>query len=158
MSSDAEALTRDFFDSWSTSFDSLIEGFRTRLAVDCEWDQRPMLRTRSRDGALRFLRVCRRTVGLATIDVEMLSLAVAESPAGSAMGSVVHTARIDHLRRRDGSLIASAPVAGVLTISAGQIVHWKEYFDPAVFGGRALASIAAHAALTPVRVLRSSGP
>ena len=153
MSSDAEALTRDFFDSWSTSFDSVVESFRTRLAVDCEWDQRPMLRTRSRDGAVRFLRVCHRTIGLATIDVELLSLAV----TASSTGTVVHTARIDHLRRNDGSLIASAPVAGVLTLSAGQIVHWKEYFDPAVFGGRALGSIAAHAALAPVRALRGHG-
>jgi limonene-1,2-epoxide hydrolase len=151
VTSDPEALTRDFFDSWSASFDSLVSSFGARLAVDCDWDQRPMLRTRTRDGALRFLRVCRRTIGLETVDVDMLSLAV----SGSSTSRVVHTARTDHLRRKDGSLIASAPVAGVLTFSAGQIVHWKEYFDPAVFGGRAVGSIAAHAVRTPVRALRS---
>ncbi len=149
---DLEAITRDFFASWSKSFDSVIEGFSYYLAPDCDWDQKPMLRTRTRDGALKFLRVCRRTLGLETIDVELLSVAVSGSSPGTG---VVHTARIDHLRRKDGSLIGSPPVAGVLTFSGGKIVAWKEYFDPAVFGVRAIGSVAGYAALTPVRRLRN---
>jgi limonene-1,2-epoxide hydrolase len=143
---DLEAITRDFFATWSTSFDGVIDGFSTYLAPDCDWDQKPMLRTRTRGGALKFLRVCHRAIGLETIDVELLSIAV--------RGNVVHTARIDHLYRKDGSLIGSPPVAGVLTFENLQIVHWKEYFDPAVFGVKAIGSVAGHAALIPVRALR----
>ena len=149
---DLEAITRDFFASWSKSFDSCIEGFSYYLAPHCDWDQKPMLRTRTREGAVKFLRVCRKTLGLETIDVELLSVAV--SAPSSGLNGVVHTARIDHLRRADGSLIGSPPVAGVLTFENGKIVHWKEYFDPAVFGVKTLGSIAGHAALTPVRALR----
>ena len=143
---DLEAITRDFFASWGKSFDGVIDGFSTYLAPDCDWDQRPMLRTRTRDGALKFLRVCRRTIGLETIDVKLLSIAVS--------GNVVHTARIDHLRRKDGTLIGSPPVAGVLTFTDGKVVAWKEYFDPAVFGAKAVGSVLGYAALTPVRALR----
>jgi limonene-1,2-epoxide hydrolase len=57
----------------------------------------------------------------------------------------VHTARVDHLRRRDGSLIASAAVAGVLTYRDSQVVHWKEYFDPTTFTGRVAVNALRHA-------------
>jgi hypothetical protein len=35
-------------------------------------------------------------------------------------------------------LIASAPVAGVLTFEGGRIVHWREYFDSAAFAAQVL--------------------
>jgi limonene-1,2-epoxide hydrolase len=125
-----------FFASWGTSFDSMCEGFGIELDERCDWDQRPMWRTQSRDSAITFLRLARRTLGLDTVDVELLSVAVS--------GNVVHTHRIDHLRRRDGSLIASAPVAGVLTYQGDRVVHWKEFFDPITFTGHATWSTLRH--------------
>jgi limonene-1,2-epoxide hydrolase len=125
-----------FFASWGASFDSMCEGFGIELDPECDWDQRPMWRTHSRDSALSFLRLARRTLSLDTIDVDLLSVAV--------VGEVVHTQRIDHLRRRDGSLIVSAPVAGVLTYRGDRVVHWKEYFDPTVIGVKATWSTLRH--------------
>jgi limonene-1,2-epoxide hydrolase len=125
-----------FFASWGTSFDGMCEGFGVELDADCDWDQRPMWRTHSRESAMAFLRLARRTLGLDTIDVELLSVAVS--------GNVVHTQRLDALRRADRSLIVSAPVAGVLTYRGDRVVHWKEYFDPTVLGFRATVSTLRH--------------
>jgi len=123
-----EARARAFFASWATSFEGMCASFEAEFDPACDWDQRPMWRTRTRDGALRFLRLARRSLGLAIIDVDLLSVAVS--------GDVVHTARVDHLRRHDGSLIGSAPVAGVLTYRGDRLVHWKEYFDPTTLTGQ----------------------
>lgn len=125
-----------FFASWGTSFDGMCEGFGIELDAECDWDQRPMWRTHSRESALSFLRLARRTLGLDTIDVDLLSVAVT--------GQVVHTQRVDQLRRRDGSLIVSAPVAGVLTYRNDRVVHWKEYFDPTVLGAKVVVSSLRH--------------
>jgi limonene-1,2-epoxide hydrolase len=125
-----------FFASWGTSFEGMCEGFATEFDPGCDWDQRPMWRTHSLESALSFLRLARRTLRLDTIDVELLSIAVT--------GDVVHTQRIDHVRRRDGSLIVSAPVAGVLTYRGDRVVAWKEYFDPTVMGARTTWSMLRH--------------
>lgn len=125
-----------FFETWAKSFDGMCDGFREHFGATCEWDQRPLIRTVGVEPALRFLEKSRRTLGLDTIRVDVLSLA--------AVGNVVHSARIDHLLRADGSLIGSVDVAGVLTFHDGRIVHWKEYFDPTVFAGRVVRSSIAH--------------
>lgn len=87
-------------------------------------------------GARRFLTVARRSIGLETCYVDVLDMAVD--------GDAVHVDRVDHLRRRNGSLIASAPVAGVLTFTEDQVTHWREYFDSTTFAGQALATTATH--------------
>jgi limonene-1,2-epoxide hydrolase len=83
------------------------------------------------------MKIARRTLGLQTVDVEILHIASA--------GDVVHVARIDRLRRADGSLIAAAPVAGVLRFQDDQIVHWREYFDSTEFVAQTLATSCRHA-------------
>lgn len=125
-------LTQEFFARWAVSFEEMCASFRDVFGPACVWDQRPMARTNGPDEALRFLRLARRGLGLATIDVRMLGLAAA--------GNTVHTERIDHLRRADGGVIASAPVAGVLTFADGELVHWREYFDPAGLAVHAVGS------------------
>lgn len=102
------------------------------LAEDCIWDQRPIPRLRGPEHAVRFLDLAHAALGLATIDVEILHIASA--------GEFVHVQRIDRLRRADGSLIATAPVAGVLRFHGSQVVHWREYFDSAEFVAQTLAT------------------
>lgn len=132
-----------FFASWGTTFDNMVDGFQAELAPECDWDQRPMIRTRTRERAITFLKVAHRGLGLDHVDVDLLSIAV--------VGNVVHTQRIDHLRRADGSLIASAPVAGVLNYADDQVVAWKEYFDPVVFSLRTAWSTLTYALPLPRR-------
>jgi hypothetical protein len=59
---------------------------------------------------------------------------------------IVWTERVDHLRRADGRLIVSAPVAGIVEWRDGRIVAWREYFDSATFVGRALPRLVTGAA------------
>jgi limonene-1,2-epoxide hydrolase len=148
-----EAIARerhavDFFARWGESFDSLCGSFHDLLAEDCVWDQRPIPRLTGPARAVRFLKVARTTLGLETVEVEILHLA--------SEGDVVHIERVDRLRRADGSLIAAAPVAGVLTFSGDHVTHWREYFDSAEFVVQALATSVLHLArrLAPPRSWR----
>jgi limonene-1,2-epoxide hydrolase len=156
--SDARAATERenqivaFFAQWGSSFDAFCGSFQELLTEDCIWDQRPIPRLTGPRQAVRFLRVCRNTLGLATIDVEIHRIAT--------QGNVVHVERVDRLLRADGSLIASAPVAGVLQFSGDRVVHWREYYDSAEFLAHALGTSVLYltrrlAALTR-RVLRPS--
>ena len=133
----------EFFAAWGESFDAMCASFDV-LAPDGVWDQHPIPKLTGPGQAVRFLRIAHRALGLATIDVEILSIA--------STNDVVHTARIDRLRRADGTLIASAPVAGVLTFGGDKITHWREYFDASGFVGQTLATTLTH----PVRRLGRS--
>lgn len=122
-----EDTVRDFFAQWSVSFEAMCASLEQHFAPGCHWDQRPMAQTRGTEDALRFLQRSRRLLGLETIDVEIRQLAVRDG--------VVHSARIDHLRRADGTLLVSAPVAGVMVFEDGKITEWREYFDVASLAG-----------------------
>jgi limonene-1,2-epoxide hydrolase len=129
----AEA-TREFFARWSASYEELCASFRDTFSADCVWDQRPIARTTGPDPAVRFLALAHRAMGLATVDVELLSIAVA--------GDTVHTQRIDHLRTKRGRTIVSIPVAGVLTYRGAEVIHWREYFDAATFALKSIGGLA----------------
>lgn len=132
---DRQNLLLEFFASWGRSYDELIASFDL-LAPDCRWIQRPIPTLVGPDAARRFLAVARRTMGLATVDVDVLSMA--------ENGHTVFVERVDHLRRADGSLIASAPVTGVLDFRNDHVVRWREYFDGLEFIGRAAQTGAVH--------------
>ena len=132
-----------FFAAWGESFDAMCTSFDL-LAPECVWDQRPIPKLIGPRQAVRFLQIAHRVLGLATIDVEILSIA--------SRNDVVHTARVDRLRRTDGTLIAAAPVAGVLTFGAYKITHWREYFDATGFLAQTVATTLTH----PLRRLGSA--
>jgi limonene-1,2-epoxide hydrolase len=125
---DVEHIATEFFRRWAVSFDELCASFDDVLAPVCRWEQRPMLVTNTRSQALRFLRISRRALGLATIEVDLRYLA--------SVGDVVLTERIDHLLRNDGTVITSAPVAGVLEFEGRQVVAWREHFNAIGFAGQ----------------------
>src|ERR1700744_127082 len=125
----------EFFTSWSESFEACCDSFAL-LTEDCVWDQRPIPRLIGPRQAGRFLQGARAALGLGTIDVEILHIASA--------GQIVHVQRVDRLRRADGSLIAAAPVAGVLEFHGERVVAWREYFDLAEFLIQTLATSCLH--------------
>jgi limonene-1,2-epoxide hydrolase len=127
-----DALVKGFFGRWAVTFDEMCRSFESTLSHDCVWDQRPLARTVGPGEAVRFLERSRTFMALDTIEVELLSLAVNQN--------VVHTARIDHLRRADGSVLASAAVAGVLKVEGDQVIEWREYFDPTNLAFQAVGS------------------
>ncbi|MGE4425134.1 MAG: limonene-1,2-epoxide hydrolase family protein [Solirubrobacteraceae bacterium] len=125
---DPTQITLDFLARWGVSFDAMCASFHDVMAPGCPWEQRPMAITHGPDQAVRFLRLARRTLGLATI--------VVETPHIARVGNVVLTERIDHLLRADGTIIASATVAGVFEFDDGHLVRWREHFDAAGFAGQ----------------------
>ncbi len=140
---DRQAIARRFFERWGASNGELMASFEDTLAVDCRWEQRPMLVVSSRAQAIRFLKLSRVAIGLATVDVELLHVA--------GVGPVVLTERVDHLLRKDGTRIASAPVAGVLEFDAdGRIAAWREHFNAVGFAGQ----VAKHIVRRGVHVAR----
>ena len=139
----------EFFASWSESFEAFCDSFAL-LTEDCVWDQRPIPRLIGPQQAVRFLKLARATLGLVTIDVEILHIASA--------GQIVHVQRVDRLRRADGSLIVAAPVAGVLEFHGERVIAWREYFDSAEFLIRALATSCRYVARRSARMARSARP
>lgn len=115
------AFVNAFFDKWRRSYDTMRTSFQEDFSDSCEWDQRPFALTVGPDEAVRFMDRCRRFGGIETIDVEVARI--------SEAGDSVLCARIDHLYRRNGSLIASVPVAGAMDVRGGKIVYWREYVD-----------------------------
>jgi limonene-1,2-epoxide hydrolase len=137
----------DFFAEWGKSLDAACDSFTTILADDCIWDQRPIPRIKGPRAAVRFLKVTHATLGMQTIDVQILRIAAA--------GDVVHVERVDRLLRADGSLIAAAPVAGVLEFNGDQVVRWREYFDAGGFLAQTLATSSLYLARRAAHLLTS---
>jgi limonene-1,2-epoxide hydrolase len=125
MSNANEHFVTNLFGRWGTSFDELRGSIGDALAPGCRWEQPPLADTVGPDEGMAFLDQAAAAIGLATVDVDMLHM--------SSTGAVVHTERVDHLRRADGSLIVSAPVAGVLEIDGDKVTAWREYFDATEF-------------------------
>lgn len=123
-----------FFEQWGVSYEAMTAAFREVFTSDCLWEQRPLAVTTGPDEAVRFLRRAKLAMGLETVDVDIRNI--------TSRGGIVHTERVDHLRRADGRLIVSAPVAGILEWDGGRIVTWREYYDSATFVGRALPRLA----------------
>ena len=138
----------DFFDEWGKSLDAMCDSFIAILADDCVWDQRPIPRLKGPRAAVRFLKVAHMSLAMQTIDVQILQIASA--------GDVVHVERIDRLLRADGSLIASAPVAGVLEFNGDRVARWREYFDAGGLVTQTLATSSIYLARCAARLLGSA--
>ena len=123
----------EFFARWGVSHEEMLAAFREEFGPGTVWDQRPIPRMTGPDRAVQFLKLCRAALGLVTIDVEILKLAVD--------GDTVLTERIDTLRRADGSIISAAPLVGVLTYRDGQLVYWREYFDAGTFVSKTVVGL-----------------
>jgi limonene-1,2-epoxide hydrolase len=121
---DIERTLREFIGEWGKSLDAIIAAFNKYLVADAVWEQRPLPTAYSVEQAVSFLQAFQKSVGMETFGAEILNLAV--------HGNVAFAERIDHLRRADGSLLASVPVTGVFEFNRnGKITAWREYFDAA---------------------------
>jgi len=119
---DIERTLRDFIAEWGKSLSAIVAAYRRYLTPDAVWEQQPLPTTRSVEDAVKMIVSFNESVGMETFGAEILNLAV--------RGNVAFAERIDHLRRADGSLIASVPVTGVFEFNSdGRIRAWREYFD-----------------------------
>ena|ERR1700712_3866276 len=112
------------FARWGTNFDELCASFQTMLGAQAQWiaGPPPIPMTTGGDEAVGLLEGFRDNYDLATIDVDVLHL--------GESGGVVYSERIDHLVDSTGTRFISLPVAGIMRLDgAGQIAHWRDYWD-----------------------------
>jgi limonene-1,2-epoxide hydrolase len=125
MTADLESITRDFFEAWGNGWSTFVASF-DHFADDCVWVQGSAV-TRTRGDAVGLMINAHETAGVERCDVTITNLWVVEN--------TVITERIDTMYRVDGSLVATAPVTGIMDFNReGQIQSWREYFDSASLG------------------------
>lgn len=112
---------KNLYAEWGRGLDAMSAALKALAAEDFVWDSPPIPRMNGLASAQRALERSKR-LGFGGVDVEILGVA--------AHGDKVFVERIDHIRRADGTLVASAPTTGVMTFGAdGRLVHWREYYD-----------------------------
>lgn len=118
------ARMRTFFKEWAVDFETLCRSFHENFTPECIWENSGFPTTRGPEEAVAMiLKPCNSGLGMDTMHVEILNI-------GECNG-VVYSERIDHIVRRDGSVVLTIPVAGVTEFAEdGRIRHWREYADP----------------------------
>jgi len=115
-----------FFDKWGTDFDTMVESFREIFAENTEWwnaDALPLVH--GIDESIEKVLLPSRDSALAMecIRVEMLNV--------TEDGNKVYHERIDHILRKDGSIVISIPICGITEFDAdGRIAVWRDYCNP----------------------------
>lgn len=118
---DLEALTRDLFATFEKGLDAIEDGLR-----EAAWDDLVMVQPGFPDvtgveALAQMMRMLAAVLDFETIQAEVRHVLTD--------GSIVMLERVEHLRREDGSLVCSYPIAAVLEFVDGRIKVWREYFD-----------------------------
>jgi limonene-1,2-epoxide hydrolase len=115
-----------FFKKWDSDFDGMVASFREIFAENAAWwntDQLPLVH--GIDEAIEHVLKPSRDTALAMecIRVEVVNIA--------QDGNKVYHERIDHILRKDGTVVISIPISGVTEFNdGGKIVNWRDYCDP----------------------------
>ncbi|OLT09035.1 hypothetical protein BJF78_06850 [Pseudonocardia sp. CNS-139] len=116
----------EFFSKWDSDFETMVQSFRDIFAENCAWwnaDALPMVH--GIDEAIEKVLIPSRDTALAMecIRVDMVNVA--------QTGNTVFHERIDHILKKDGSVVISIPIAGVTDFNDdGKIVSWRDYANP----------------------------
>jgi limonene-1,2-epoxide hydrolase len=73
------------------------------------------------DEAIAMIDELEKTMGIATVHVDMLAIA--------ADGNRVLTERLDRFERADGSEIGRVTLMGIFELEGDKIIGWRDYFD-----------------------------
>jgi limonene-1,2-epoxide hydrolase len=122
--SDGEAnadLVRRFFETWGDGFEDMVAGFRAAMAQDCVLEQTKTPTVNGLDAIVSFLRSVRAAGVFETISVEIRELI--------ATDRFVVAERTDLLRNAAGGVTSTLPCVGILEITGGKIISWRDYFD-----------------------------
>jgi limonene-1,2-epoxide hydrolase len=101
----------------------LDQSVRDYFTAATVWENVGLARTTGPDEAIALNAQLGAAMGLATIRVDNLAVAVT--------GNKVLTERIDHMVNAAGETTYSAPVMGIFEIENGKIAAWRDYFDSA---------------------------
>ncbi len=120
MTTDNEALVREFCDAWERRDMDELLGYFTDDAV---YHNMPMDPVQGHDGIRSVLELF--VPGSSKIEFEILGMA--------SDGDAVFTERVDRFVMGDNTV--ELPVAGVFEIRDGKIAAWRDYFDMQTFMG-----------------------
>ncbi|MFW2829645.1 limonene-1,2-epoxide hydrolase family protein [Sphingomonas sp. ID0503] len=115
-----------FLAEWPKGVAELGRSFEGYLADDLDYENVGLTHTRTKAEAKALIENF--APGLDNIALDMLAV--------SEDGERVFTERVDHLRRKDGSVIASIRVLGIFIVRGGLIVEWRDYFDTIPFAAK----------------------
>jgi len=112
-----------FCDHASRDREGLREAIRRWFTPATVWVNTGLAETTGPDEAIALVDELERTMGIASIRIELL--AIAET------GGKVLTERIDVMLDARGNELSRGPVMGIFEIADGRIAAWREYFDSA---------------------------
>jgi limonene-1,2-epoxide hydrolase len=121
VSSDAEQVVRSFFEMQGRT-GQLSSAFDTYMDDLCVWENSGLPSCNDKTECLGMLKTFIDQLSLDTIRIECRTIGTS--------GSSVLTERVDVLVNTEGAEVGSIPIAGVLEVSNGKIVRWRDYFDP----------------------------
>lgn len=94
---------------------------RRWFTPDTRWVNEGVAATTGIDEAIGFIDGAETTMGIATVHIDMLSIA--------ADGNRVLTERVDRFERADGAEIGRVTLMGIFEVEGDKIVAWRDYFD-----------------------------
>jgi len=86
------------------------------------WNNVGIASTTGIDEAIAFIDGLEKSMGIATVRIEMLAIA--------ADGNQVLTERLDIFERADGSEIGRTTIMGIYELDGDHIVAWRDYAHP----------------------------
>lgn len=123
MALDAVTIVEQMCQSWSKSYESLLQAYRDNFAEGCEYlvQQNTPVITGAED-AVAAIEGFHAGFGVETIEVEMLKI--------SQVGNVVWNERIDYMVDAMGERFLAIPIAGWMQFDDdGKLTHWHDYWD-----------------------------
>jgi limonene-1,2-epoxide hydrolase len=120
----ALATAQAFMASWKIP-NNLEASLNQYFSADCRYENVGMSKTVGAAEAIAFFAAFAKQCPFATIDIDMLSIAVS--------GDTVLMERIDYLKDIDGKTLLTIPLMGVMKVKDGRIYEWRDYFDTAPF-------------------------
>lgn len=121
-SADPAEVVTTFLALWEQP-GGLDQSVRDYFLPSTVWENVGLAKTTGPDEAIALNAQLGQAMGLATIRVDNLAVAVT--------GNKVLTERIDHMVNAAGETTYSAPVMGIFEIEGGKIAAWRDYFDSA---------------------------
>lgn len=117
------AVARTLFESWGSSFDDLVAGFKRAMAPNAFFQQTRTPDLSGIDQIVEFLHTARRSGVMETIDVELVNMI--------DDGRFVVSERVDRMKDASGRVMATMPCVGIMEFDGDRIAVWRDYFDTA---------------------------
>lgn len=118
-----ERQVRRLFDAFGSGRGEGCSEVRALFSPSCVWACSGMPPTTGPEEAVALIESYEEAHGVHHTDMEIVHLV--------ANGDVVLVEHVDRARRKDGFLLLTMSVAGVLEFEHDKLVAWREYFDPA---------------------------